>query len=65
MNTILKHNGSFYIEVAAEDQKVEEAKNDIGKVRERIKGAIGLVHDQKWSEAAELLKELLKDLEEA
>jgi len=64
MATVIKHKGSFYVP-AAGDQKVEEAKQDIGKVRERVKGAIGLVHEKKWDEAAKLLEELLKDLAEA
>jgi inorganic triphosphatase YgiF len=59
----VQHMGEFY--VIAEDQKVEEAKNDVGKVRERIKGAIGLIHDKKWDDAGKLLEELLGDLEEA
>lgn len=61
--TRVQHQGEFY--VIAEDQKVEQAKNDVGKVRERIKGAIGLIHDKDFDGASKLLEELLGDLEEA
>lgn len=66
---LVAFQGSVYalVEKTAEgeDPKVEEAKNDVGKVAARIRGAIGLIHEEKWKEAGELLEELLKDLGEA
>lgn len=65
----IKYKGAVYrladLESTTDDSKAEEAKSDIGKVRERIKGALGLVHDKKWDEASKLLEELLEDLKEA
>lgn len=71
---LVSYMGEVYAAVAGtevekkaegEDPKVEEAKGDVGKVAARIRGAIGLIHEEKWKEAGELLEELLKDLEEA
>jgi hypothetical protein len=65
----VRYKGTVYIRKAfvgfEDDPEIEDAVEQLGKIRELIKGTLGLIRDRKYEEAEKLLDEQIQDLKQA